>query len=126
MSARPGTATAQLKVRLREPLRAALDLSAKERQTSLNTEIVRRLEGSMDHHERDVAATYEALDEALLKLNELQGEFHALVSKSREPEVQSQVIQIASNLLPVQRKILKALEALVPVTAKAITARAEP
>jgi hypothetical protein len=44
MAKRNETATAQLKVRLREPLRARIEADAKRLGHSLNTEIVRRLE----------------------------------------------------------------------------------
>jgi hypothetical protein len=47
MAERNDTAKAQLKVRLREPLRARLEADAKRAGWSLNTEIVRRLEGSI-------------------------------------------------------------------------------
>jgi hypothetical protein len=47
MAERDGTAKAQLKVRLREPLRARLEADAKRYGYSLNTEIVRRLEASI-------------------------------------------------------------------------------
>jgi hypothetical protein len=47
MPERDDTAKAQLKVRLREPLRARLEAEAIRNGYSLNTEIVRRLEGSI-------------------------------------------------------------------------------
>jgi hypothetical protein len=47
MPERDAAAKAQLKVRLREPLRARLEAEAKRNGYSLNTEIVRRLEGSI-------------------------------------------------------------------------------
>jgi hypothetical protein len=47
MAERGDTAKVQLKVRLREPLRARLEAEAKKHDYSLNTEIVRRLEASV-------------------------------------------------------------------------------
>lgn len=47
MVERKSTAKAQLKVRLREPLRAQLEVAARNAGWSLNTEIVRRLEASV-------------------------------------------------------------------------------
>jgi hypothetical protein len=47
MAKRNETATAQLKVRLREPLRARIEAAAKRSGHSLNTEIVGRLERSI-------------------------------------------------------------------------------
>jgi Arc-like DNA binding domain len=46
MSERPQTAFAHLKVRMKEPLRAALEGAAKERGVSMNAEVVRRIEQS--------------------------------------------------------------------------------
>jgi hypothetical protein len=54
MAKRPDTATAQLKVRLREPLRARLEAEADRNGYSLNTEIVRRLEASI--RDEDIGA----------------------------------------------------------------------
>jgi hypothetical protein len=47
MPERSDTAKAQLKVRVREPLRARLETEARKNEYSLNTEIVRRLEASV-------------------------------------------------------------------------------
>ena len=46
MAPRDKTAVVQLKTRMREPLRARLEVGAKQRGVSLNTEIVDRLEQS--------------------------------------------------------------------------------
>ena len=46
MPARPKTAVAGMKIRLREPLRARLEAAAKRRAVSLNKELVARLEQS--------------------------------------------------------------------------------
>jgi hypothetical protein len=51
---RESTAKAQLKLRLREPLRARLEAEAKSMGYSLNTEIVRRLEASI--RDEDIGA----------------------------------------------------------------------
>lgn len=48
---REATDLAQLKVRIREPLRARLELSAKSRGTSLNAELVSRVERSYDRQD---------------------------------------------------------------------------
>ena len=51
MAERPDSAKAQIKLRLREPLRARLEEEAKRGGFSLNTEIARRLENSLfDDH----------------------------------------------------------------------------
>jgi hypothetical protein len=52
MSGRAETATIQLKVRTKEPLRAALEQAAGQRGISLNSEIVRRLDRSFADDER--------------------------------------------------------------------------
>src|SRR5262245_9631690 len=49
MARRDPTALAQLKVRMREPLRARLEQDAKRRGVSINAEIVDRLERAADH-----------------------------------------------------------------------------
>lgn len=46
MAARDQTATVQLKIRMREALRARLEQAAEARQVSLNAEAVERLQGS--------------------------------------------------------------------------------
>jgi hypothetical protein len=51
MAERADTAKAQIKLRLREPLRAKLEAEAKQSGFSLNTEIVRRLENSLTEEE---------------------------------------------------------------------------
>ena len=51
MAARADTVKAQIKLRLREPLRARLETEAKQNGYSLNTEIVRRLEQSIRDEE---------------------------------------------------------------------------
>jgi hypothetical protein len=48
MTRRPKTAVAQLKVRLREPLRAQLEKSARQHGVSLNAEIAKRLDQSFE------------------------------------------------------------------------------
>jgi Arc-like DNA binding domain len=52
MADRDGTTNVQLKVRMKEPLRAALEKVAQERGVSLNAEIVYRLERSFDLEQR--------------------------------------------------------------------------
>lgn len=52
MPKRAKSAVAQLKVRLREPMRARLEKSAKQRGISLNAEIANRLEQSFDWDEK--------------------------------------------------------------------------
>jgi hypothetical protein len=64
MVERDETAKAQIKLRLREPLRAKLEEEAKKRAFSLNSEVIRRLEnslldeqiGSIVFHDKDVFA----------------------------------------------------------------------
>lgn len=52
MAARKPTQTVQLTVRMKEPLRAALELAAKGREVSLNAEVIERLERSFEHEQR--------------------------------------------------------------------------
>ncbi len=52
MAKRSRSATAQLKIRTREPLRARLEAAAKRRGVSLNAEIVDRLKKSMETEDR--------------------------------------------------------------------------
>ena len=52
MAERADTAKAQIKLRLREPLRAELEAEAKRRGFSLNMEIARRLENSLVEEKR--------------------------------------------------------------------------
>src|SRR4051794_10891857 len=67
MTSREKTATVDLRVRMKEPLRAQIEEAAKERGISLNAEAVARLEQSF----RDQRLMYEAL--ALRYGNELAG-----------------------------------------------------
>ena len=50
---RPKSATVDLKVRMKEPLRAKIESSAKKHGVSLNAEIVRRTEESFRKEDRD-------------------------------------------------------------------------
>ncbi len=54
MAKRPKSATVQIKARLKEPLRAALESAADDRGTSMNAEIVRRLEDSFRQDEVEI------------------------------------------------------------------------
>lgn len=51
MAARQKTATVQLKVRMKEPLRAQLEKAAKARGVSINADVVDRLENSFRYQE---------------------------------------------------------------------------
>lgn len=53
MAKRPKSATVQIKARLKEPLRAALESAADDQGTSMNAEIVRRLEDSFRQDEAE-------------------------------------------------------------------------
>ncbi len=55
MAMRPKSATVQLKVRLKEPLRARIEVAAKGNGVSMNAEIGDRLRGSFDRE--DLLAT---------------------------------------------------------------------
>jgi hypothetical protein len=61
--ARKPTDTIHLKLRFEERLRRRLEREAKKRETSMNSEIIRRLEWSLqrDDEEKQVAKTEEAL-----------------------------------------------------------------
>lgn len=50
---RPKTATVNLKVRMKEPLRAKVETSAKKRGVSLNAEVVKRIELSFEAEKRE-------------------------------------------------------------------------
>ena len=52
--------TIQLKVRMKEPLRAAIEASAKKRGISLNAETVRRIEASFEAERRESLIAAEA------------------------------------------------------------------
>ena len=52
MAERPQTAHAHLKVRMKEPLRAALEEAARQRGVSMNAEMVARLEASFEQEDR--------------------------------------------------------------------------
>jgi hypothetical protein len=69
VSKRPKSATVQVGLRLKEPLRAKLELEAKANGVSLNAEIVKRLELSLFSREitRDLLATVDK------KLDRYQG-----------------------------------------------------
>ena len=53
MAPREQSATIQLKIRMKEPLRAALEKAAQERGVSLNSEAVKRLELSFEEQKRE-------------------------------------------------------------------------
>jgi Arc-like DNA binding domain len=52
MSERAETANAQLKIRMKEPLRAALEAAARQRGVSMNAEMIARLERSFEQDQR--------------------------------------------------------------------------
>ena len=68
---RKPTATAQLKLRIREDLRRRLEATAKKRAVSLNSELVWRLQQSLDH-------------ESLLKFGELVGDLDVIDARLGE------------------------------------------
>ena len=68
---RKPTATAQLKLRIREDLRRRLEATAKKRAVSLNSELVWRLQQSLDH-------------ELLLKFGELVGDLDVIDARLGE------------------------------------------
>ena len=77
MPKRPQSATVHLKVRMKEPVRAALEKAAAKRGTSMNSEIVRVLERSFGFDERlggtDVAAILEVVGAAMKLAGETGG-----------------------------------------------------
>jgi len=79
MVKRKPTETVQVPVRMQERLRAALEKAAKERgeKTSLNSEIVRRLEQSFDQE-----AAHKMLTTAQTILDEVRRITHAATSPS--------------------------------------------
>jgi hypothetical protein len=98
---RDETANAQLKVRMKEPLRAALEKAAQERGVSLNAEIVHRLERSFDLEQRLkeavdwnsewYALTGRLVDAFELALDEISGKplkaFKEATRQVRQPSV---------------------------------------
>lgn len=73
MPARKQSATAQLKTRLREPLRAQLEAAAKKRGVTLNAEIVDRLESSLKQEVRFGGPELERFALTLINVFEARG-----------------------------------------------------
>jgi hypothetical protein len=83
MVERAENAKAQLKVRLREPLRARLEAEARNNGYSLNTEIVRRLEESI--REEDFGARVFGDDEMFATMDTLARLIRAVELRTGKP-----------------------------------------
>jgi Arc-like DNA binding domain len=57
MAGRDEATPVQIKLRMKEPLRAMLEESARERGISMNAELVRRLERSFERRDRVINGT---------------------------------------------------------------------
>jgi hypothetical protein len=117
MADRDEAATAQLKVRMKEPLRALLEESARHRGASMNAEIVRRLERSFER--RDHAINGVAIGaELYLVMRELasfQRRINAALSSSQDAlALREEIISAALGLSSSQDRIVNVLQALLP------------
>jgi hypothetical protein len=119
MTKRPKTAVAQLKVRLRETLRAQLEKSAKQHGLSLNAEIAKRLDQSFEW-ERAFAEPKKMIEQDFLAAM-LQKGFQRLFTKHGVIWTQTE-IKLTDLLRSVEATALvRAIEPeLAVVVAKAI------
>ena len=70
---RPKTATVDLKVRMKEPLRAKIETSAKKSGISLNAEVVRRIESSFEAEKRESLIASQATGSLYASFGGLEG-----------------------------------------------------
>ena len=70
---RPKTATVDLKVRMKEPLRAKIETSAKKSGISLNAEVVRRIESSFEAEKRELLIVSQATGGVYASFGGLEG-----------------------------------------------------
>ena len=91
--------TVQVGLRLKEPLRAAIEEAARRRGMSMNAEIVCRLERSFERRELvDIAAMSRAVTDLVGILNELQ----------------SKALGVFGDISEVQHQAVKTLDVLYP------------
>jgi hypothetical protein len=89
MPRRKPTESAELKLRLRESLRSAIEKSARKRGRSLNQELIERLERSFDEEERLGGAQLVELIETIARVMKSTGqqagflETHKVVNQGR-------------------------------------------
>jgi hypothetical protein len=117
MTDRDESTIAQLKVRMREPLRALLEESARQRGASLNAEIVHRLKRSFER--RDHAINGVAIGaELYLVMRELasfQRRINTALSSSEDGlALREEIISAALGLSSSQDRIVNVLQALLP------------
>jgi hypothetical protein len=117
MADRDETTIAQLKVRMREPLRALLEESARHRGASVNAEIVHRLKRSFERRDHTIngVAMGAELYTVLRELASFQRRINTALSSSQEgPGLREEVISAALGLASSQDRIVNVLQALLP------------
>jgi hypothetical protein len=97
MAQRKQSATVDLKVRMKEPLRAALERSARQRGRSLNAEIVQRLERSLQDEEilAKISNQLAGIEKAMMEKQEEQ--FEKLFKQWKEDEAADELADIQRN-----------------------------
>jgi hypothetical protein len=120
MADRDESTTAQLKVRMKEPLRALLEDSARERGISMNAEIVRRLERSFERRDRVIngVALGAELYRVLTELGSFQRRINDAFSSDElgitPKRIRDEVVSAALDLASSKDRVIQVLEALLP------------
>ena len=97
MAQRKQSATVDLKVRVKEPLRAALERAARQRGRSLNAEIVQRLERSLQDEDilTKISSQLAGIEKAMMEKQEEQ--FEKLFEKWKEDEAADELADNQRN-----------------------------
>jgi Arc-like DNA binding domain len=117
MADRDQATTVQLKVRMKEPLRADLEKAAHRRGVSMNAEIVRRLERSFERRDHTIngVAIGAELYLVMRELASFQRRINTALSSSQDaPALREEVISAALGLSSSQDRIVNVLQALLP------------
>jgi hypothetical protein len=118
MSERDEDAYAQLKFRVKERLRAALEQAARHRGVSMNVEIVLRLEESFDlgpfvDIAKGIVTAQGSLNAMTLNLNSLQHDALELVEGLRNSDCQEKALAIARKVSSIQEAMLVTTDVLM-------------
>ena len=109
------TATLQLKVRLKKHQHGPLVRAARHHGVSLNAEITRRLEESLEPgFVRDTNQVVHDLADTTLKLHNLQAKILDLAHQLEQPEHQRSAIEIARSVAEMHKVIYSVAKVLEP------------
>jgi hypothetical protein len=120
MAGRDEATPVQIKLRMKEPLRAMLEESARERGISMNAELVRRLERSFERRDRVINGTaigaelYRVLTELGLFQRRINDAFAHDESGATPKKVRDDIVSATLDLASSADRVIRVLQALLP------------